>query len=940
MITTLLLALLAAAPRAQTTHEDWRVLETGHYRVHYPLAAEPWVLQAASRWEAIHAVVAETVGHDMERTVDVVVMDPYGQANGFAQPGLAKPRMGVFPTAPPAGSSLAHFHDWGDDLVTHEDVHLVHLDQRSRNPLGAFTTRWLLGYGPVTLKSPMWVIEGYATMLEGKLTGAGRPHGGARAAVLRSLALEGALPSYGELDGTEAWQGRRLPYLVGSAFFEWLVEQHGEQSARDLWARLTARKIRFFEEAFEGVYGASPEQLYDRFCAELTHKALSVEERRPPTPDTLWQAMDRGTGAPALSPDGTRLAVVEEHESLGFRLLVLDTAPNERAAQDWQESVDKVLARDPLDVAPVHSGPFAHEELARWWSGGQRPVGPRWLVDGSGLLFTAWTRQPTGELRPELWLWELEGRPRRLTQGEAVRDADPHPSGAWAAAVQQRWGASRIVRVDLSSGAVQGLAELETDLVLDQPRFDPSGAQLAWLQHRGHWEIALRDLASGTDRVLPLPEGSEPLHIAWESGGQSLVVSLARDGFVELERVFPDGRPPLRLSQTGTAALAPSPGPEGTAYLVLHSGGMDLHWLAAEAPLPPDLPVRAEPPVVPLTPPGEAPRFEPTSLTMPPRDYGLGKPEWMVLAGGASWKDGGIYDLGLRAGDIVGRWEALAQLSLPSWTDSPGGAALHAAWRGWPVELRAQAFTLRQGVVERGGADLHVSALRFGPDRWGRVAAGAWADSGGAEAAEPYRLAAWAQAAGGQRHWWGPAWIEGAAELDLQQGSAGGAATQLGRGAADLGLGYGPVGLVGGYGRGATTATSELGLLSLGGSHIALLPPAWQSNRIAAPALPLGSASGRQHQQWRGALEVEGALEVFFERHQLWDAPHADPASASQLGLELNTGAAPSPLVRTPGLELGAGLACVLEAPGEGWRSEPCRQKEHWGGWLTLQWRP
>jgi hypothetical protein len=939
---TLALAVLAAGPaRAQSPHDEWRTLDTGHFRVHYPLEAEAWVLQAAGRFEAIHAGVVDAVGYDPERVVDVVVMDPYAMANGFALPLLGTPRMGMFPSPPGADSSLSHYHDWGDDLFTHEDVHLVHMARHARNPIGATLVRYGLGIGPIALKTPLWAIEGYATMLEGQLTGAGRPYGPDRAAYLRALALEGRLPGYEDLNGGAAWQGGGVPYLVGSAFFEWLVAEHGEQSARDLWARLSARKIRFFDPAFEGVYGEPPAVLYERFCAELTHRAMTIEDQRPPQQGTLWQDMLRSTGAPALSPGGDRLAVVEDDETMGRRILILSTADNELAAEDWQASVDKLLARDPEDVAPQRPRVFPHEEIDRYAHGGRQPVDPRWLASGTEILFTSWVRQPSGDLLPELFLWDIEGgRARRLTRGGGVQDADPHPGGSFAVAVQQRWGESRLVRVDLDTGAITGLTPREVDTVHDQPRIQPGGQQVAWLRHRGAWEVALRDLSSGQERTLPLPTGAVPKHLAWDHDGSSLILSLALDGFVELYHQPLDGGPAARVSQTATAALAPNPDPTGAGimFLVPDTRGYALHWLASGTPLPADTAIAPGAPAVPLIPASEPEDLPSTPFVEGPQDYGLGRAEWRPILGGSTWRGGDTMDLGLRVGDVVGRWEVLGLGSFAT-RNAPGGASLSAAYRGLPAELRAQLFTTTELGIQRSGAEVGAGILRFGDARWSRASAGVWTDLGHGAEADPYRIAAFASAAGGQRLYMGPAWLYGAAQIDGQQGTTRGAAWQLGAAQAEVGLGVGPVGLLGSYARSAISGGGPMDRLRLGGMRVNTLPGAYQATRMALPALGAGVAYGSDHDAWRASFDLERSLDLFVERHRIWDrASGLDPQAATLLGLELRTGSPSNPLARLPGLDMSVGVGCLLEHPDEGWRDKACLEKESWSAWVGLQW--
>ena len=198
-----LLTILTAS--AQSTDESWRTVHTEHFRLHYPADSEAWALHAAQRLEAIRALVAPAVGHAPRQIVDIVVMDPFAQANGFAIPFLNGPRMGVFPTAPDPADGIGHYRSWAEDLILHEDVHLAHLLRPSRNPFLRLLLGGIGGISPISVESPAWVVEGYATVLEGRLTGLGRPNSDGRAAFLRTLAADGQLPPYDELDGSRRW---------------------------------------------------------------------------------------------------------------------------------------------------------------------------------------------------------------------------------------------------------------------------------------------------------------------------------------------------------------------------------------------------------------------------------------------------------------------------------------------------------------------------------------------------------------------------------------------------------------------------------------------------------------------------------------------------------------------------------------------------------------
>ncbi|HXU47396.1 MAG TPA: hypothetical protein VN783_17860, partial [Thermoanaerobaculia bacterium] len=270
---------VAGPAAAQGPAARWRTAETPHFRVHYPLASEAWALRAAGKLEAIRAAVVSVVGYEPPQTVDVFVGDPVAEANGLALPFLGTPRLVLWTSSPPASSVIGHYRDWIELLSLHEETHLVHLLRPSRNPARRALGR-LLPFGPLALSSPRWVSEGYATLVEGRLSGAGRPNGDLRAAILRRWALAGKLPGYERLaSDSDGYLGSSMAYLAGSAYLEWLEERAGPESLKRLWARMSAREVRSFDSSFEGVFGGSPRDLWDRYRAELSARSLDFERR-------------------------------------------------------------------------------------------------------------------------------------------------------------------------------------------------------------------------------------------------------------------------------------------------------------------------------------------------------------------------------------------------------------------------------------------------------------------------------------------------------------------------------------------------------------------------------------------------------------------------------------------------------------------------------------
>jgi hypothetical protein len=164
------LALFLAGTRiasGQTPAAPWRTIETPHFRIHFPAPFEPWARRAAGAIESIHDRVSEAVGFRVERPIDVLVGDPQATANGMAFPFLDRPFIVLWTSPPEAESELGVWTDWMEELVTHEVAHIVHLTRPRNRSRGILARISPLPLGPLTLKSPRWLTEGYATLLEG-----------------------------------------------------------------------------------------------------------------------------------------------------------------------------------------------------------------------------------------------------------------------------------------------------------------------------------------------------------------------------------------------------------------------------------------------------------------------------------------------------------------------------------------------------------------------------------------------------------------------------------------------------------------------------------------------------------------------------------------------------------------------------------------------------
>ncbi len=630
----------------------------------------------------------------------------------------------------------------------------------------------------------------------------------------------------------------------------------------------------------------------------------------------------------------------------------LARAPDEKAEKEWEEKRKKIQERDPEDVPAVRSGPLPREPLFELPSrDGIAPTTPRWMADGQAVLFVRFEPDREGFLHPDLFRWvPASGEVRRLTRQADLRDPDPSPVAAdpdWAVAVRHRNGFSSLVRVDLRTGEERQLTEPAVDTVYDRPRISPDGTRIAFARHRaGSWRLVVRDLASPENTAeteLAPPSDGTIATPAWSPDGRTLYAVVGDRGFIDLWSFSVDdpARPPLRLTRTQGAALSPAPTPDGQAlfYLSLESDGLDLRRLEltpevlAGAGRAPDLSADLAPAVRPPTPEPPAPFT--TAEVAPPHPYGIGRQELLPLVSGTAATSGGVLEIGLRGGDVLGRldWLALGALSGDGW---PQGGALAATWRGWPVEVGFHLFKVDQRTealdLDRRGLELWAgrdwqwsgSALRL----TGRVLR---------EEIDPRQRTLGSLSAGwrGLRRWEG--WrLSPGFSLRTEVGRTAGEGWRRSSGTASVSLDHDDTGISLTWRRDTSTDVRDpVDLFRVGGAESSVLSPGALYGSIAVPALPFDALAGSEHEGQRAELKL-GFLPapLFVERHRVWSEGEPKGDWLTLAGLEWTWSIGPLPVGRVPALDVRVGLAEVVEEPspevfGDGLR---------W--WLVTVWRP
>lgn len=669
---------------------DWRTVATKNYRFHFPRELEDWTRAVAVRVESIDSAIVSVVGYTPPRPVHVVVDDPYAVSNGYALPFIDRPATVWWAVPPDPRSDIGNYGTWGEMLAVHELTHLAHMTRPSRNPLQRQLWSSLpANLGPIARKSPRWVYEGYATLVEGRITGTGRPNNAWRPAILRQWAIEGRLPSYGQLSSWDDFAGGDFAYLGGSAFLEWLARSAGDSSLGHVWRRMTARIIRGFDGAFTGVYGDAPATLYGRHVAELTRDAMAAKaalERAGMVEGDLVQHLAWGTGDPALSHNGERVAVTLRERDRPSRVVVWSTAPEPDDTAMIRRRIE-AQKKDPQDVPDRRFYPRSKRALKTLYASNGRSYGqPRWFADNRRLLLTRWAPRGDGTLRPDLYIWDTErGDVRRATHGSGVLNADPHPTANEALAMQCHAGHCDIARVDLSRGASLTILEGDAARSYYRPRYSPDGARfVASVSDSGRWRIVIADRDGTNARYIDPGDGANRYDAQWLRGTDTLVVVSERGGIPNLELVSVASSQARTLTRVTGAAMAPDVNPKDGSlwFLTMHSRGFDVRRMSRNG--------RTADSVVAITSEqfgfagggGHAVQLRALGAgpVAPSRAYGGGPRHQRWLPGGSLSGDGGSAFVAIYSGDIVGRFDATAIGAIGE-AGTIWGGSVRATWR-------------------------------------------------------------------------------------------------------------------------------------------------------------------------------------------------------------------------------------------------------------------
>ena len=592
---TLLTLIGSSAARAGNPDVKWRTIETEHFYVHYWAGNEEAAERTAMIAEKAYRELTDAWGHAPFLKTHVTLTDTQDTANGLAS-SLPYPRITAYTTAPESLSVLEAYDDWLDILITHELVHVIHLDTvhglyRAANAVLGFGV-----LGKVTqpnILQPRWVVEGVATMHESKYSSMGRRRSAQFDAILRMAVLDRTFQSLDQVStGARVYPHGTSVYLYGLHFMQYIAARYGQDKLRELSHIYATQLVPYgINKAIEKVVGVSFYELWEEFKRDTERRfeaqARQIRSRGLRQGRRLTFAGE-STRYPMWSRDDAFIYFykADGHREEGLKRLPATGGRIREGIGIGRQGAD-VDIEHVIDVEDPGEASFvgATDDIVFGMTG-VHDLRYRWS---------------------DLWRWN-GGDPKQVEQLTfGLRASEPHvsPDGRTVVFRRNDMAQSRLAFLELDTGDVVELPPFDRMSQVYTPRWHPGGEKVAFSawEDGGYRDIFVYDRPSGQLQRITADRHID-MSPSWSPDGRYLLFVSDRSDVYNIYAWDTQSERLHQVSNVLGGAFEPMVSHDGDrlAYVGFTTAGYDLwvmdfdpqQWLEV-MPTVTDLPVSEDP---------------------------------------------------------------------------------------------------------------------------------------------------------------------------------------------------------------------------------------------------------------------------------------------------------------------------------------------------------
>ena len=590
----------AYASNAEPTDEPgpWLRTDTDHFTIIYRERDEDTAREVLNLADRVWRDVTAYLAYQPRERIPVVIYGGTARANGYFSP--YPPHIALFVSSPIGPWLGARTESWIETVFIHELIHYVHLTRpigffgspsRVFGPLLSATG---------TLFMPGWTVEGIAVHGESYLAPGGRGDNPFFEMQAIAPVLEQRMYNYDQAGHPSVYTPSGRIYTGGYLLVDYLLREHGERTFVELNRTFQQAPFLGMRRAIRRTTGQRAPDFFDAMVEDLEERyaprrALPDGTRISPEGPGNWylpvptdrglitwaRDFNRGPGLYLYTGGGIIGGGIIGGGIIGGGIIgggiigggiigggiigggvgtssatstgagiasgsrIAATTGAGTTSDAGTATTDTAGLRNPEQPTPTDWQLLAPADAVEPWSWTVDRSGTRAVVSVSDINLGGGIAPATGENFADLFVIELPApdsrRPgtERLTTGRRLFQPALSPEGTRLVAVERVGSLTRLVEVNLETGAVEPLWT-PPDTTVANPTFSPEGDLLALTANRlGTQWIVILD--SRTGAVAAELRDSQALYFPRFTVGGNSDAESGEDGIYSVEAADVEG---------------------------------------------------------------------------------------------------------------------------------------------------------------------------------------------------------------------------------------------------------------------------------------------------------------------------------------------------------------------------------------------------------------